>query len=84
MHTLIKINHDSPLRFGKEILQSGLAFNIYDIQLTVDACMLLEDAHLLHIFFIGNVTLTFGANFYDDLVHEENIHRILYYCSNLN
>jgi uncharacterized protein YjaG (DUF416 family) len=60
MHTLIKINHDSPLRFGKEILQSGLAFNIYDIQLTVDACMLLEDAHLLHIFLLEMLLLLLG------------------------
>jgi hypothetical protein len=49
--TLIKINHDSSLRFRNEILQSGLAFNNYDIQLTVQACMLLEDAHLPHIFY---------------------------------
>jgi hypothetical protein len=81
MHTLIKINHDSPLSFEKEILRSGLAFNTYVIQL-----MLVCYWKMLtyRTYFIGNVTLTFWANFYDDSVHEENIHRIVYYCSYLN
>jgi hypothetical protein len=36
------------------------SFNTYDIQLTVDACMLLEDSHLPYIFLLKILLLLLG------------------------